>query len=214
MRLRTTFHLVTAFTAIGLAGPALAQEGTPAATAPSASCDDVQPRDVAFFSGLAATPAAEQDRAVSQATPASETAADMTLEGETADEQTTNEVAMVYTQLVDCLNQGDYLRAYALYTDDYLQRNLSEELISSLHATPVPVEESTQSEFRGVLDARLMEDDQIGALVLVSNPQSGDTVIRSILIRDGDHLRILDEMPVETTGPDQGSGSAQGTPSA
>ena len=138
----------------------------------------------------------------------------MTLEGESADEQTTNEVARVYTQLIDCLNGGDYLRAYALFTDDYLQRNLSQEVIERLHATPVPMEQSTQSEFRGVLDVRLMANDQIGALVLVSNPQSGDTVIRTIMIREGDALRILDETPVETTGPDQSTGGAQGTPSA
>ena len=51
-------------------------------------------------------------------------------EGDVVDEETSAAVTALYQQLIACLNEGDFLRAYALYTDDYLVRNLSEEAIN------------------------------------------------------------------------------------
>jgi hypothetical protein len=100
--------------------------------------------------------------------------------------------------LIACLNVGDFLRAYALYTDDYLLRNLSEEAIARLQATPVPTDESMRSEFGGLLDARLLEDRRVAALVTISNPQSGDVLIHAILREEDGRLRIDDEVVVES----------------
>jgi hypothetical protein len=119
-------------------------------------------------------------------------------EGQPADDATVAEVTALYEQLVDCLNQGDYLRAYALYSDDYLLRNLSQGQIASMAATPVPVQESQRVSFGGILDARRLEDGRVGALITTHSEQAGDLVLFTIVRREGDQLLIDDEQVVET----------------
>ena len=48
------------------------------------------------------------------------------MEGEDADEATIQAVTQTYRELVACLNAGQFLRVYALYTDDYLRRTLAD----------------------------------------------------------------------------------------
>ncbi len=190
MRARVLAVTVAFCVSLGLAAPVSAQDG--------ASCADVEPRDAAFFQQVAATPMAEgQDAAEDSASPVASPSAFTMPEGEAAGEEAVAEVTALYEQLIACLNAGDYLRAYAFYSDEYLQRNLSAEAIASLEATPVPVEESTQTEFGSVLDARMLEDGRIAALVLTSNAQTGDTVLFSILSQGDQGWRIDDEAVVE-----------------
>jgi uncharacterized protein YacL len=73
--------------------------------------------------------------------------------------------------------------------------------LTLLEATPVPVEESTRSEFGGVLDARVLDNGRIAALITTSNPISGDIIIRSMLIREDDMLRIVEEALIEAATP-------------
>ena len=205
MATRLSMVILAAALGIGVGVPALAQESTPADGAePSATCDAVEPRDAQFFAGLAdspeATPADEQqaaDQASGGGTPVTAELPD----GEIADDATVAEIAGLYETLIDCLNGGDYLRAYALYTEDYLLRNLSEEALAQLEATPIPVDESTQSEFGGILEARVLDDGSIAALVTTSNPLSGDVIIRSTLVREDNVLRIDEETVVEAATP-------------
>jgi hypothetical protein len=190
---------------IGFSGPVMAQEGTPADGAQSAAtCDAVEPRDAEYFSSLAespaATPAAEDEGDEQTATEATPVTAELP-EGDIADDATMAEISGLYVTLIDCLNRGDYLRVYALYTEDYLLRNLNAESLALLEATPVPVEESTRSEFGGVLDARVLDDGRIAALITTSNPLSGDIFIRSTLVREDDALRIDEEAVVEAAIP-------------
>jgi hypothetical protein len=188
-----------------------AQEGTPAAE--TVSCTAVEPRDAAFFDALAATPAADSEQGTPTAEGSAATPGPFTMpEGEAGDEAVVAEVTALYQQLIACLNAGDYLRAYALYSDEYLIRNLREETIAALEATPVPTEASQQSEFGSVLDARLLEDGRIAALVTTSNPQSGDVVLFAILRRDEDRLLIDEEQVVEMAMASPVSGAA--TPAA
>jgi ribosomal protein S16 len=222
MRRRWLLPVLAATTAIlaGSGQAAFAQEGTPGAGGAgggdtTAACQQVEPRDAEFFAGIEGTPAAEQEQAESQGTPAgtdAETETSATLEGEAVDEATVGEITELYETLVACLNDGDYLRAYALYTDDYLARNLSAETIGQLEATPVPVEESTRSEFRGVIDARAQDEGRIVALVMVNNPQSGDIIIRSTVVQEGERLRIDEESIVEAVDQGASAGTAEATP--
>ena len=193
----------------------LAQGATPSGATAGVACEEVEPRDSAAFEMMPGTPEADgaagtEGTGVSDASP---TPFAMP-EGEPADDATVAEVEHLYQLLTSCLNAGDYLRAYALYTDDYLVRNLSEDVLNRLEATPVPVEDSTQSEFGGVLEAVMLEDGRIATLVTVSNPRTGDIIIHSILERDGDRLRIDDEMVVEAERTSTSDTQSQGTPAA
>ena len=199
MATRLSTVILTAVLGLGFSGPVTAQESTPTdGSQPAATCDAVEPRDADYFSSLAespaATPAEEGDgQTATEATPVT---AELP-EGDIADDATTAEITGLYETLIDCLNRGDYLRVYALYTEDYLLRNLNAESLALLEATPVPVEESTRSEFGGVLDARVLDNGRIAALITTSNPISGDIIIRSMLIREDDVLRIAEETVVE-----------------
>jgi hypothetical protein len=195
------------FLALSIAGPTIlpggtlaAQEGTPTAGAQtSASCADVTPRDEHFFQSLS-TPAA----ATPPGTPSDAGAAPTPFampEGEAADDATVAALTALYEQLIDCLNQGEYLRVYALYSDDYLLRNLSPEAIAGLAATPEPVEESTRVGFGGILDARVLEDGRVAALITTQSAQSGDLLLFTIVRREGDRLLIDDEQVVEAEVP-------------
>lgn len=203
MRTRCLAVIWAAAIGVGLSMPALAQEGT-AAAEPSASCEAVEPRDAEFFAELAlsqeATPqdAAEgQEVQDAQGSPAPVELPD----GEAADETTTADVAALYATLIDCLNRADYLRAYALYSEEYLLANLSAETISQLEATPVPAEESTRTEFGGVLEARVRDDGAVVALVTTSNPNTGEVLIRTTMTREDEGLRIADEVIIEAETP-------------
>ena len=191
-------HVITAVAA-GLAltmpGAVFAQESTP--TTSGASCESVSPRDPADFDAIAATPndgqAGNQDVATPEATPFAMPA------GDPASEEDVARITEVYGTLVDCLNSGDFLRISALYTDDYLQRNFSAEAIQNMEATPRAEGAETQSEFVAVQGARVLGDDRLGALVVTENPETGEIVTYSELVRSGDQL-LIDKEEVVTIG--------------
>lgn len=198
---------------LGSGSIAAAENATPSAEG-NASCADVAPRDSAFFATLSATvPGTPANVGAQGQGGASPTPFKMP-EGESADEATVSEIGQLYQQLVGCLNAGDYLRAYAFYSDDYLRRNLSSDAINRLRATPVPVEQSQQSAFRGVLDARVTQEGQVVALVSVTNPQTGDVTIFSRLAREAGRWRIDDEMVVEAEIPGTPVAGSQATPTS
>lgn len=185
---------------------AAAQGSTPAAGA-GASCGEVTPRDAAFFQAVAATPGAATPQSNAQGAAATPTPFAMP-EGAAADDATVAEITQLYQQLIACLNAGDYLRAYALYSDEYLRRNLGQEAIADLAATPIPVEASQQSTFGGVLDARVLGDDRLAALISTRNAQAGELLVFATLRRVDGRLVIDDEQVVEA----EITGTPRGTP--
>lgn len=171
---------------LSIPGAVFAQESTP--TASGTSCEAVSPRDPADFDAVAATPtdgdAGNQNVATPEATPFAMP------EGETASDEDVAQITGVYGTLVDCLNTGDFLRIAALYTDDYLLRNFSPEAIQAMEATPQAEGAETQTEFVAVQDARVLGDDRLAALIVTQNPETGEIVTYSELVRSGDQLLI------------------------
>lgn len=180
---------------LSIPGAVFAQESTPAMS--GASCEAVSPRDRAEFDALAATPAdgqsGNQDVATPEATPFAMPA------GDPASEEDVTQIAQVYGTLVDCLNTGDFLRISALYSDDYLQRNFSADAIQTMDATPQAEGAETQSEFVEVQDARVLGEDRLAALIVTQNPETGEIVTYSELVRSGDQL-LIDNEEVVTIG--------------
>jgi hypothetical protein len=118
-------------------------------------------------------------------------------EGDEASEEDVAGVTDLYRTLTDCVNTGDFLRIASLYTDQYLQRTLSPELIENLDQTPEPTQDSMQTEFVEVRDARYLDADRLAALVVTSNPQTGELQTYVELVRSGDSWIIDFEQPVE-----------------
>jgi plastocyanin len=205
-------RLLAALTVLSMllfAHPAvIAQDATPAAgeVIDPAECQ-VEPRTTEEIQQLvgAAGEGAE-------ATPGAAEAGSM--QGEEADEATVQAVTQTYRELVACLNAGEFLRVYALYTDDYLRRTLTDRGIDpeQLQSTPAPDQQEATA-LVSVSDVRQVAGGQVTARVeTTSSPEGAATVIQSVLEPVEDRLLIADETVVDAAAATPGAAGA--TPAA
>jgi plastocyanin len=185
-----------------IVAPAVAAQdaATPAGAAGAAECQ-VERRPIEELKQLVGTPGAAEGTAstnpLASGTPTN---------GEPADQATVDAVTATYGTLVACLNSGDYLRVYALYTDDYLQRTLGHGQLdfAQLEATPVaPTQGPTK--LVAVRDVRTLPDDRVSAQIETSDPTGGNVVFDAVLVPVDNRYLINAEEPLVT---------AAGTPAA
>lgn len=135
-----------------------------------------------------------------QATEATPSAAEAgSLEGEDADAATVEAVTATYRELVACLNAGEFLRVYALYTDDYLRRTLAQSGhdLEQLQATPAPDQEQNTA-LVGVSNVRTIDGGRVVARIETSSaPEGGNVLIDAILEPVDDRYLIVDETVVD-----------------
>jgi hypothetical protein len=155
----------------------------------------VAPRDERDLQMLSGTPPVPLGTPATEPTPVATPF--VMPEGDEASEEDIAAVSDVYRTLTDCVNTGDFLRVASLYTDQYLQRSLSPELIDSLDQTPEPNQAAMQTEFVEVRDAVYLDQDRLAALVVTSNPQTGELQTYVELVRSGDSWLIDYEQPLE-----------------
>jgi uncharacterized cupredoxin-like copper-binding protein len=183
----------------------IAQDATPAAgeVVDPAECQ-VEPRAIEEIEQLVGTAGEEAD-----ATPDSAQAGAM--EGEEADEATVQAVTETYRQLVACLNGGEFLRVYALYTDDYLRRTLADSGmdLQQLQATPAP-EQREATALVGVSDVRQLAGGRVAARVeTTSSPEGMASVVEAVLEPVDDRLLIADETVVDATAATPAAGGEE-----
>jgi hypothetical protein len=193
---RTRILAVTLGFALLTPGLAAAQEATPTGT-PASGCAAVAPRNERDLQSLSGPPPAPLGTPANEPTPVATPF--VMPEGDEASGEDVSEVAEVYQTLTDCVNSGDFLRIASLYTDQYLQRTLSPELIENLDQTPEPTQDSSQTEFVEVREARYLDADRLAALVVTSNPQSGELQTYVELVRAGDSWLIDYSQPLEVS---------------
>jgi hypothetical protein len=86
-------------------------------------------------------------------------------EGDPADELTVQDVTKVAVEMAACLNAGDVLRIYALFSDDGLIPALvPDDLFQAEAATPAALPEDDQFATPTVWDVRVQEDGRVTAL--------------------------------------------------
>jgi plastocyanin len=188
----------------------IAQQATPpGGEVIDASACQVEPRAIEDLARLVGTPAAEGGEATPDVTEVDRRTGEPEEEARNieaaADEATTEAVTATYRELVACLNAGDYLRIYALYSDDYVRRLLTEggQDLENLQATPAPEEERTG--LVSVSSVQWLDDDHLAARVETFNPTAGGTVtIDAILVPEGDRYLIDDETVVDATTEGEG----------
>ena len=182
----------------------IAQDATPAAgeVVDPAECQ-VEPRAIEDIEQLVGTAGEEAG-----ATPDAAQAGSM--EGEDADEATVQAVTQTYRELVACLNAGEFLRIYALYTDDYLRRTLNDAGIDlqQIHATPAP-DRQEMTALVGVNEVRQLAGGRVAARVeTASSPEGSASVIQAVLEPVGDRLLIADETVVDAAAATPTAGGA------
>jgi plastocyanin len=201
-------RLLAALTVLSMllfAHPAvIAQDATPSTgeVIDAAECQ-VEPRSTEELQQLVGT-ASEGTEATPGATQAG------SMEGEDADEATVQAVTQTYRELVACLNAGQFLRVYALYTDDYLRRTLADSGIDmeQFEATPAPDQRETTA-LVGVSDVRQLAGGQVTARVeTTSSPEGVATVIQSVLEPVENRLLIADEAVVDAAAATPEAGGA------
>jgi hypothetical protein len=171
-------------------------EASPAAypMAPDPADCIVAPRSIESVTAVVGTPAADDPAAGASPTPF------VRPEGEPADAATTTAVTSILHQLFACANGGDFLRVFALYTDDFLRDFLAgtpvnDEVIALFTASPVPLPEQ---ELRVIIrfgDVQILPDGRAGVVVVLDEPDDPRTEEPDyvILKRDGDHW-LIDEV--------------------
>src|SRR5829696_5407346 len=190
-------RLLAALTVLSMllfAHPAvIAQDATPAAgeVVDPAECQ-VEPRTVEALQQLVGT-ASEG----AEATPGAAQAGSM--QGEDADEATVQAVNQTYREVVACLNAGEFLRVYALYTGDYLRRTLNDSGIDleQIQTTPAP-DRQQMTALAGVSDVRQLAGGRVTARVeTMSSPEGTSSVIQGVLEPVDDRYLIADETVVD-----------------
>jgi plastocyanin len=200
---------VTVLSMLLFAHPAVtAQDATPAAgeVVDPAECQ-VEPRAIEEIEQLVGT-AGEGAEATPEAAQAG------SMEGEEADEATVQAVTQTYRELVACLNAGEFLRIYALYTDDYLRRTLADSGmdLEQIQATPAPDQRETTA-LVAVSDVRQLAGGQVTARVeTTSSPEGTASVIQGVLEQVEDRYLIADETVVDAAAATPAS--AEATPAA
>lgn len=169
-------------------GPVVAwQAATPV---PEASCA-VAPRSPGFFLSVAATPI-----------PTPPVVSLLDAFAASAVRASAEEVAAVQATvdlLVACVNAGDFSRTVSLFTDAYWLREVgsvpgkAEALASAAAATPVPVAGEDRQGPATVLDARILADGRIAAIVFFGPSTPDDSNIDLVAFEKIDNRWLIDE---------------------
>jgi hypothetical protein len=120
--------------------------------------------------------------------------------------------ATVYHFLA-CVNAGDMLRGYALYTDEFVRTSVFFD--PAMERPPVPVPPDQRVTLLDITYVRVYPDDRVGAVIVIDDPLAPSPaepyffVFREV---DGDWL--FDEWPVTTflAGVDVDEGNAEVAP--
>lgn len=199
-------------------GPTQEEVASVAQDVPSPDACTIEPRSIEAMQALVGTPIARP------ATPVPSPAG-----GVPVDATTIGGVVETYRMVTACFNAGDFARAYALYTDDYLRRLLAEvaaraevdpQVIPIALATPQTVPPMRWTAVRAIGNVRSLPDGRVVASVVTvrvseaTNP-AAEQVRLVFFVRDGDRWLIdgyLDPTISATPIPSP-AGTPLGTPS-
>jgi hypothetical protein len=129
-------------------------------------------------------------------------------QGEPADAAVTEAVVATVHEVFACANAGDFLRVYALFTDDYLRgflagTPLSDEVIAFFTASPVPLPESEQRIIVRIGDVQFLPDGRAGVVVVLDEPDDPRTEEPDYLSLELVGERWLVDEVVEDGGMDE-----------
>lgn len=112
--------------------------------------------------------------------------------GTPAGSQTVAQITGVVREVIAAFNAGMTLRAFAHFTDDHFRRQdrLPESTVRALGASPQPLQPEAQETFLSVLDARVLSDQRVSAILMTRSPGIGDTRKVLILAWGADRWRI------------------------
>lgn len=144
--------------------PAVATAGTtPTPEAPPPELCHAAPRSLEELTALLATP---------EPSPLPTRTPGVVPAGAPADDVTLAGIEATVRELVACFNAGELLRAYGLYTDDYLRRLFYRQGLPAREAydalaTPEPAPPDQRTAILAIQDVRVFDDGTAGATVTI-----------------------------------------------
>jgi hypothetical protein len=121
-------------------------------------------------------------------------------EGEPADEETVTAVTTSLYEALACLNTGNFLTAFAFFSEDFQRRDLQEFPITEadvayFEATPQALPAEMHASLLAVREVRVLEDGRVGALVeTIFRDEAPDLQVDFIIfVQEGDRW-LLDEI--------------------
>lgn len=149
-----------------------AQEASPPdSAAPNPALCRIEPRPLAFYEVLAASPVATG--ASTPAVAASPTPF-VVPAGEPADAVTVATVTETFVEQVACFNAGDQLRVFAFLTEEYVARLAATGalpgIVQLLQTPPAPLAEEDYARDLDVRDVVILPDGRVGAIVQATFP--------------------------------------------
>lgn len=156
----------------------------------------VEPRAAESFAALLGTPVADgapdgAERAV--APPVVEVPV-----GEWADEEVRDGIIATVVESSACFNAGDTGRAFALFTDAFVQGYVADNALTAgdiamLTAAPEPVLAEVQETVLAVTDVSMLPDGRAGAFVVTASSWSGPDTSYTLFVQQGERW-LLDEV--------------------
>ncbi len=178
--------------AAGTVGGIAAQEATPAPfpVAPDPAECRVEPRLLADVVAVVATPVSGGDSPTPFVPPP----------GEPVDEETAAAIEATLRELFACTNAGDFLRVYALFTDDFVRdffvgTPITPEVEAFLSAPPQPLPGDQRRVIVRLGEARMLPDGRVGVPIVLDEPDDPriEEPDYAILVRAGDGW-LVDEI--------------------
>lgn len=174
-RLLVSVHALVfaVLTVLGGTAPVLAQVASPPALplTPDPTACTVEPRLVDFFAQFIGTPA------VPSSPPTTAPAEPFQLPaGDPANSETIAMVLDTLYQLGACLNAGELLRYAGVFTDDFWRREFVQfgpvvaGDLATLGVTPRALPDQGQVTLLAVVEARVLDDGRVAALVDITDP--------------------------------------------
>lgn len=182
---------------------AQAQDGTPLpgfVTPDPAGCL-VEPRSIDSLVALLGTPESDASMPEDESVPASEFVAPS---GEPADAEVVAGVTATMEELFACSNGGDYLRVFALYSDDFIGQELflgevTEQELAFL-ATPVASPPATR-ESVAVQGVIALDDGRVGAFVDTRSPDGDATSTFAFFVERHGRYLVDQVIPLDLDDP-------------
>lgn len=125
--------------------------------------------------------------------------------GKPADADTSNAITAVVRELEACINSGDHLRLYALFSDALFQQIQSEEAVAEMKAeiqalasaTPTPVPPGQRQVLVGPWYVQQLDDGRVMAAVLFKlegEAESYPSATKVLFFTRGDGDWLIEEM--------------------
>ena len=175
------------------------QSATPAITFPMtpdpAQCT-IEPRTVSSVLALLGTPSATLGPV--DGTPASAASTVIIPVGLPANPDIETSISATVYELQACFNAGDFRRAFALVTDDFLRDfaekgSLTAQDIAFFVAEPTPTPIEDRPLLLAVTDVSVLRGGRVGAFVVTDSPFTGPDTVYMIFTQQGDRW-LVDEI--------------------